>query len=253
MRAASPAAVVVCALAAALAVPAAPVDGAEVTLAADARTAYVWRGLTFADGPVVQPSLEVSGLRLGTVPLVVEVWSNFNLDDWDGQLHAGQFSEFDLTLTAGLPHGFELGFIEYVFAIGGAKDLSRPLEPSTREAFVSWTREGRVTPTLRLYYDVEQIRSPFLLASAERGFVLPRRLVLSLGAELGLAGGGFARYYGGTKGGLYHGDVSAALGWKAGDRSRVSVTLGYARGFSERVRPSQPAGLRAGLGAALTF
>jgi len=186
---------------------------------------------------VTQPSLDVSGIKVGKLSLGVNVWSSFNLSSWDGQLQRGQFSEVDFTLTATLPAGFKVGYVEYVFAVGGATDFSAAPEPSTREVMVSWSRELAVTPTLSAYYDVEQIDDYFLLASLSRGLKMTAQANLNLTAELGLAGRKFAQYYGGSKGGLYHYNLVAKGSYAATPRLGLSATLGYTAGCSAQTLP----------------
>lgn len=218
-----------------------PAFAAEATLAGDLWSAYKWRGLTFAGGPVLQPSLDVSGLG----PLTVNVWGNFNLGDWDGRLREGQFSEVDFTVTARLPRGFTIGYVEYVFTVG---------EPSTRELTAAWSREyAALTPTVSLSYDVEQIDSGFLLLSLQRDAELSERLSLALKAEVGYAGDGFATYYGGERGGLYHFALTARLTRRLGDEGSVSGAIGYADGFSREVLPRPEARLYGGVSLSRSF
>ena len=65
---------------------------ATATLATN--SAYVWRGLTFNDGLVLQPSLDVS-----TGGFAVNVWGNLDIDDYNGAVDDGEFSEVDLTAS----------------------------------------------------------------------------------------------------------------------------------------------------------
>jgi hypothetical protein len=232
-----------------------PASGPQVVLAADVNSVYVWRGITFAKGGVIQPSVDVSGIKVGKVSLGINVWSNFNLSEWDGRLQRGQFSEVDFTLTAVLPAGFEAGYTEYVFAVAGSTDFSAAPEPSTREVMLSWSREMAVTPSVSVYYDVEQIDDFFLLASLSRGVRMSGKANLSLTAELGLAGEKFAKYYGGTKGGLYHYNLFAKATYAATPKLGVSATAGYTAGCSADTLPKDAPGLYgpyAGVGLSFT-
>lgn len=61
----------------------------------DFASAYIFRGVTLNEGPVVQPGWTispVSGLTLG-------VWGNLDIDDNDGAVDKGQFSEVDLSAS----------------------------------------------------------------------------------------------------------------------------------------------------------
>jgi hypothetical protein len=219
---------------------------ADVSAAVDVNSAYVWRGITFSKGGVVQPSLDVSGIKLGQVGLGVNVWSNFNLTSWNGRVQSGQFSEVDLTLTASLPKGFKAGYTEYIFAVGGMTKPG-PEEPSTRELMASWSRAMAVTPTLSVYYDIEQIKDVFLLASLARRFELTKKAAATLTAEGGYTGGKFARYYAGAKGGLYHFNVTGRISCQLREKLTLSGLVGYADGFDRAVLPKQDARFYYGL------
>jgi hypothetical protein len=224
-------------------------SGADVTASADFNSAYVWRGITFANGGVVQPALDISGIKIGKVGLGVNVWANFNPGSSEGRVRQGQFSEVDLTLTASLPSGFKVGYIEYIFAIGNAPEpVVRPIEPSTRELMISWSRTMAVTPTVSFYYDVEQIDAPFLVLSLARRVDLSKKAAATFTAEAGYTGEKFAQYYEGSKGGLYHFNLTGRVSYQVRDKLSLSGFLGYADGFDRTVLPKQDARLYLGLG-----
>jgi hypothetical protein len=219
-----------------------PVAGAaDVTAAADINTAYVWRGITFSKGGNIQPSLDVSGFELG-VPLALNVWGNFNFSNWEGRVVSDEVSEIDVTLTGTLPAGFKAAYINYIFTVGGTTDFTKVPEPSTQELMVSWSHTYGVTPGVALYYDVGAIRDFFLLLSVARDFaVLPKTKVTGR-AEVGIAGGDFARYYSGTKGGLYHYNLYVKGTYAVSKTASVGVSVGYTAGFSEDVLPRDKPG-----------
>ena len=102
--------------------------GADVTTAIDVNSAYLWRGITFNDGIVVQPSVNGAAGNFG-----LNVWGNLYADDYDDTLDSIEFSEVNLTLTYAIaagPVGLTAGYIEYLFPTteaGGAE--------GTREIF----------------------------------------------------------------------------------------------------------------------
>jgi hypothetical protein len=214
-------------------------EGIAVSVTSDVNSAYVWRGITFAKGGVWQPALDVSGIKVGQVKLGLNVWTNFNLSTWDGAVQKGQFSEVDFTLGAELPGGFKASYIEYVFAVGGNVDFVAAPEPSTRELMAGWSHDFAVTPTVCLYYDIEAIKSPFLLVSLARQQKLNDKASVTFQAEAGLAGTKFAEYYGGTKGGLYHYAVSARGSYQATEKVGLSALVGYSGGFDKDVLPDE--------------
>ncbi len=97
----------------------------EVDLTVDVASAYVFRGVTFNDGFVVQPGLEVAlpaGLSLG-------VWSNFDLEDYDGAVEKNQFSEVSFDVAYSLPVDLldiSIGYTEYTFP-GAEGDADREI------------------------------------------------------------------------------------------------------------------------------
>ena len=119
-------------------------DAAEASVSVDVASAYVFRGATFNDGAVLQPGLEVSGL-----PIDLGVWGNLDLDDYDGAVEDGQFSEIDIYGSYSLPIESEdvevsVGYTEYVYpSAGGDADrevslsagLALPLAPSVTASY----------------------------------------------------------------------------------------------------------------------
>ena len=52
-------------------------QAADVSAALDLNSAYMWRGLTFNDGLVAQPSIDVAAPH----GIGINVWGNFDIDD----------------------------------------------------------------------------------------------------------------------------------------------------------------------------
>ena len=129
--------------------------GAEASLTLDVASAYVFRGATFNDGFVFQPGLEVSGL-----PVDLGVWANLDIDDYDGAVEDGQFSEIDLYGSYTLPiEGPEIsiGYTEYTYPNGGEADrevtlgagLDVPLAPSIS---VNYGLDGGIEKSLYIEF-----------------------------------------------------------------------------------------------------
>ena len=102
---------------------------ADATVGMDVASAYVFRGNTLNDGPVVQPALSVGNFKLNeeiTLPLTLGVWANMDIGSYNHTLDAGEFSEVDFTACYALPKvidklGWSVGYIEYMYP-GGADD-----------------------------------------------------------------------------------------------------------------------------------
>ncbi len=98
-------------------------EAAEVSASLDVASAYVFRGVTFNDGFVAQPGLEVSGF---SIPLTIGVWANLDIGDYGGVVDGGQFSEIDLYGSADIPLsvdwlGLSVGYTECTYPSGGGK------------------------------------------------------------------------------------------------------------------------------------
>lgn len=97
--------------------------GGDVSVSADLASAYVFRGATLNDGAVFQPGMEAvaEGLTLG-------VWGNLDLDDYDGALEDGEFSEIDLYGSYEIPMdaiSMSIGYTEYAYpGSGGDPEVS---------------------------------------------------------------------------------------------------------------------------------
>jgi hypothetical protein len=210
-----------------------PARAAEAELTLTLSNAYIWRGITFNDSGVGQFSLDVGELKLGSVPLSFNVWGNLDIGDFDGALAKGRFSEIDLTVEAGLPSGFAVGYIEYLFPAGVA---------STRELYASWSKELVVTPTLTLYYDVGEVDDFYATAELGYSYALNEKTSLDLGGLVALAGADFAKAYGGEKGGFYNYDLSAGISYQAKEKLSVAGKIGWAGSLDKAVLPKQPLG-----------
>ncbi|MDD5707173.1 MAG: hypothetical protein PHR35_14715 [Kiritimatiellae bacterium] len=141
--------------------PAMSASGVELATGLDAASAYVFRGDTLSDGPVLQPSAEARGLKLGDVvlPLALGVWGNLDLDDHVGARQAGQFSELDLYALANVPMpldllGLSVAYTEYHYlnAVSSGVDANGtetvPATPSDRELTLTLALNTVLTPTL---------------------------------------------------------------------------------------------------------
>lgn len=98
---------------------------AEAAAGVDFKSAYVSKGATFNDGPVMQPWIEVYGMGLpeqyGSV--TIGAWGNYDFGDYKDVAVSGSYQENDWygeyslpTLVDGL--SLSIGYIEYCYAAG---------------------------------------------------------------------------------------------------------------------------------------
>ncbi|MBN2370341.1 MAG: MltA-interacting MipA family protein [Vicinamibacteria bacterium] len=221
---------------------------AEATTAtggADLNSAYVWRGITFNNGPVLQPWLDVSGIMIANgVSLGTNVWMNVDIDDYDGALKSGEISEVDLMLTLSLPKGFKAGYVEYTFP-GGAL--------GSRELFGGWSGGSGVILAVNAYYDVDEAEDFFATVGVGKGLKLGEKADLRLDASAGFAGEKFAQAYSGRDGGLYNYVLSAKLSYTVSAKASLAAMAGYTDSFDEKILPEQNATFYVGIGLSLTL
>jgi len=126
----------------------------DATVGMDVMSAYVFRGNTLNDGPVVQPALSLGNFKLSeviTLPLTLGVWANMDIGNYSGALDAGEFSEVDFTASYALPKvidklGWSVGYIEYMYPGGAAHD---------REVNLGFTVDTFLSPSLTFNYGLD--------------------------------------------------------------------------------------------------
>ncbi len=234
-----------------LAAPAA--SAADLRIAVDGYSAYVWRGMTLQDAPVLQPWLDLSGVPLGKgVSLGVNLWTNFPVSDafYEGQLavEGGAFSELATTVTLSLPKGFDVGFAEYTMLRTLA---GRPAD--TGEAFVGWTGSFGVDVWAYGYYDVQAVDGFYLELGVAREFAIRPWLTTSLQVEAGAASRNFALACWGTRGGPFDYGVLGELSFAPSERIALGIRLGYVGSLDHDVLPEQPVSFYGGLTASIGF
>jgi hypothetical protein len=210
-----------------------PAHAADASFSLDFGNAYIWRGIVFNDSGVAQFTLDAGSLNAGSVPISFNVWGNYDIGDFDGNLEKNQISEIDLTVSAGLPAGFEVGLIDYEF----------PQSPaSTQELYVSWSKELTLTPTVAFYYDFRAVDSFYATVDVAYSYAVGEKTSLDLGALVAVAGEDFAKAYGGQKGGFYNYNLSAGVSHTIHDTVGLGVTVGYSGSLDKEVLPEQPLG-----------
>lgn len=157
---------------------------ADATAALDINSAYVWRGITFNDGIVLQPSLDVTKGGLD-----INVWGNLDVDDYNDTLDSGQFSEVDLTASYSFDVqklNITLGMIQYLFPT-----TEKTGAPGTREIYASLGVPivGGLSAGMDVYYDID-LYNAFAYADARLSYAysINDKLGLEAGVSVGYAG-----------------------------------------------------------------
>jgi hypothetical protein len=234
------------ALAAAVACGAASqASAATATAALDANSAYVWRGLTFNDGFVLQPSMDVSAGGFA-----FNVWGNLDVDDYNGAVDDGEFSEVDLTATYAFKLGAvdaSVGVIEYLFP-GGAD--------ATTELFagLGYSFGGGFTISTKLYYDVDQVSDYYLTAGLGYSYSINDKTTLGLAGTIAYAGEDFADFYaGGIDGGFFNYTLTASMKYMVTEAFGVGASINYTDSMDEDVLPDETVDTTVYGGVSLTY
>ncbi|MDZ7832561.1 MAG: hypothetical protein U5L07_12480 [Desulfobacterales bacterium] len=216
--------------------------GAEATAGADVASAYVWRGITFNDGFVVQPYVDVAAGN----GFAINVWGNYDIDDYDNTLDDNEFSEIDLTLSYGFslePVDITVGHIEYLFPNGGA---------GTSEVFLSAyiSPLDGISAGIDAYYDYDEVEDYYVSASLAYDVTLDSGLGLGAGASAGYAGEDFTI---GPDDGFHEYTFSANASYPVTDAIGFSAFIAYTDTFDEDVLPEQDVDLFGGGGFSWSF
>ncbi len=209
---------------------AAPASAADYAL--DFASAYVWRGITFTDGAVWQPSVTASN----DSGFAINVWGSLDIDDANEM--SGEFNEVDLTASYGFGSdaiSAEVGFIEYLFP--------NTEFAGTRELYVTVGWDIVAAPSVSLYYDIDEIKDFYASVGVSFGGDVSDVLAWSVDVSAGYAGDDFAAAYEGTSGGLFDGNVT--LGVSGG---MWSAYVSYVDALDSDSLPEQPVDFLAGVG-----
>lgn len=227
---------------AALMVAAAVGYGAEAEVGVDVASSYVWRGITFNDGVVIQPSVTVAEKGFS-----LNVWGNMDLGTYGGTLERGDFSEIDLTLAYGFDAyglSFEVGVIDYLFP-GSDADGTIEIYGTLGKDF-----ECGISASATLYYDVDEVQDFYV--SADIGYEIPvcDDVSASVSAAIGYAGEDASA---GDEGGLHDYTVSGGVSYTLSDMMSLGATVSYTGSIDEDVLPEQDTDVYGVLSASCSF
>jgi len=175
----------------ALAASAAPAAAqTELGITAGFYSAYVWRGLSLTNKPVLQPDINLS-FPLGGASLTVGGWGNVELgayDDAEDDISQGGGASFNLTeFDPYAEIGFTAGKAE--LAIGGVGYIYPNDEGATSD-FNTWEVYGKIgldaplAPSLAAYYDIDKIKGLYIEGSLSHDIPLGPK-ALTIGALAG--------------------------------------------------------------------
>ena len=220
-----------------------PALSGDAVVGVDLVHGYVWRGITFNEGAVVQPSVDV-GLPAG---IALNVWGNFDIDDNKGTVAKNEFSEIDLTLSKGVTLGpveLTTSYIEYLFPHQGDTNSA---VAGTREVSLSASIgiPGGISMGLTGYYDFDEVEDGYAELSVGFSTTLPSDLLLAFSGALGYAGTDMSA---GTESGLHDVRLSLALSSEITDATTIKGFVSYTDGLDDDVLPEQPVDIYGGIG-----
>jgi len=215
---------------------------AQVSYGADlgVYSAYVWRGLSLTNRPVLQPDLWLSVPVGGSASITVGGWSSIDIGKYDdpnddiseGGGHAGpDLTEFDWYGELGTTVGsasLTLGVTGYVYP----NDFGLTSTSNTIEIYGQIGLSNVLSPSLSAYYDVDKIKGLYLEGSISHDIAISPSFTLTLGALAAFnAGMGCEADTGGNctvlsnffDSGFTHADFSVATSFSAGSLSFAPV------------------------------
>ncbi|WP_284351982.1 TorF family putative porin [Roseisolibacter agri] len=205
------------------------VSHAQSVLNADVAvaSAYVWRGVTFTNRPVIQPDAYVT-LTAGRGTVVAGAALNVEPRAYDGARDISVLGAESGTLVTATslwteyarPVGIAsatLGVAGYVYP--HANGIAAAY--NTAELYAKLAFGGALAPSLAAYHDVGQVRGTYVEGALRHVVPAGERLSIALGSVVGVnlgqgpdAAGTQTAYFAAR--GLTHVDLSAAATWTTG-------------------------------------
>lgn len=157
-----------------------PCEAASVYVGGEAVSSYLYHGITYNDGLVFQPYVDITQSGFGFT-----VWTNFDIDDYNDTLDAPNFSEVDLDLR------YEGSFKGFNYSVMWAEYLY-PNTPfaGSREIIVTLDREvvKGFTPGIKVHYDFDEVDDVYAILKAKYEYGFTDELSANIGADFAVAG-----------------------------------------------------------------
>jgi len=203
----------------------------DISLGADIFDKYIWRGQSYGNRPVIQPSATI-----GKDGASLNVWGNMPLLDNDPAGRNWNFNELDYTLdysgAAGIVN-YSAGFILYTFPTpASAASLN-----TTHEIYGSVGFDTLLSPTITAYKDIKQAGGYYVNLGIGHSLSLTEKLGLDLGATLAWGSKKYNDFYwaAGTGDGINDLVLSSALPFDVGGVTLVP-SLSYVTLVDSSVR-----------------
>lgn len=214
---------------------------ADAVLGVDVNSAYVWRGITFNDGLVIQPSLDVTKGGFN-----INVWGNVDIDDYNDTLDDGEFSEVDLTLS--YSHSINTidlsaGLIEYLFPNGGQ---------GTAEVFASGTVNlpAGFSFGLNINYDIDEVDDYYISAGPGYSYSINDKTSIDASVVAGYAGKDMSA---GSESGFHDITASISGSYAMTEAIGIGANLYYTDTLDKDVLPEQDVDVYGGISLTYNF
>lgn len=237
-------------------------NAATATAALDANSAYVWRGQTFNDGFVLQPSIDVASES----GFSVNVWANYDINDYDGKVEGNQFSEVDITATYAFklgPVDTSVGAILYAYPTthpdfdskGNALNGDPKQTSNTSELFLGlgYDLGHGFALTGKIYYDFDQVDDFYVTAGVGYSYTINDKTTLGLSGLISYAGENWAEVVGGTDSGFFNYMLTASIKYKVTDAFGVGANVNFTDSMDDDVLPDESVDTTVFGGVSLTY
>ena len=221
----------------------------DVSVSSEFSNAYVWRGITFNDEGVIQPSIDISHEN----GLALNIWGNFDLGNRDGAVEIADFSEVDFTLSYPLPLKFvdaSVGIIEYLFPQGGK---------TTREVYLDMgvgICDG-LSLGLTGYYDYDQVHGFYGTVGLGYSVETAGDMTVGLSGGVGIAEDDFSKVNGGrgklADSGLFDWNVRFDVTHKHSDNTDIGFFVAYTDNFDGDILIDQITDIYGGINISRSF
>ncbi|MEZ0336469.1 MAG: TorF family putative porin [Gemmatimonadales bacterium] len=234
---------------------------AEIGAQLDLFSAYVWRGLSLTNKPVLQPDVWVS-FPAGNASITVGGWSSIDVGRYDdlendisesGAISSFNYAEFDPYAEVAFPVGkstLTFGATAYIYPNDGdSPDIANDFglltsDANTVELYGKAGFDVLLSPEVSVYYDVDKIKGAYIEAAGSHDLPLSEKVGLSLGALVAFsAGQGISDDPDESSNfdddGLTHLDFSAGLPLTAGVLE-ITPVLHLVVGVDDRVKVTSP-------------
>jgi Bacterial protein of unknown function (Gcw_chp) len=234
---------------------------AEIGAQLDLFSAYVWRGLSLTNKPVLQPDVWVS-FPAGNASITVGGWSSIDVGRYDnveddisesGAISSFNYAEFNPYAEVAFPVGkttLTFGATGYIYPNDGdSPDIANDFglltsDANTLELYGKAGFDVLLSPEFSIYYDVDKIKGAYIEATGSHDLPLSEKVALSLGALVGFsAGQGISDDPDESSNfdddGLTHLDLSAGLPLTAGVLE-ITPVLHLIVGVDDRVKVTSP-------------